>query len=297
MTINELSRNLIEAYSVENLNKISLTLLNLFKCGEFSVLQKIAMIISDYVNIEISDEGKGFSKFMMMYHPDRSGYHIKEVNRLTQLNDFDGLLAYSHILKLERIEEIAASLESYEDVDYSPVYEWDINMNGFSIIDKDEPSGKYRTRTRTNTDKTGYSFYQAIKLREYGDLETEYPYYYLEDADEFELSASNITDLDGIQYCINAKTIDLSCNRINDITLLTGLTNLEELDLSDNPLELIDALGSLKNLKVLKLADNLIADIAPLFELNKLEYLDIRGNPVGIAQIRELADLDVNVDF
>jgi len=297
MTTDELSRNLIDAYSVENLNKISLTLLNLFKCGEFSVLQKIAMIISDYVKIEISDQGKGFSKFMMLYHPDRSGYHIREINRLAQINDLDGLLTYSHILKLGHIEEIASSLESYEDIDYSPVYEWDINLDGFTIIDKDHPSGKYRARTRTNTNNRGYTFYDAIKLREYGDLDTEYPFYYLEDAEEFELSSSNITDLDGIQYCINAKIIDLSFNRINDITLLMGLGNLEELDLSDNPIELIDALGNLKNLKILRIADNEITDISPLLHLTRLEYVDLQENPVSVDQIRELVELGVTVDF
>jgi len=124
MTIKELNQKLIEAYTIKNLNNISLTLIKLFKNQQYSVLQKISEIISDYVNIKITDEGKGFSKFMLLYHPDRASFHLNEINRLTEQNNFDALLEYSHIFKLERIEEIAASLHSYEDIDYSPVYDW-----------------------------------------------------------------------------------------------------------------------------------------------------------------------------
>jgi hypothetical protein len=33
----------------------------------------------------------------------------------------DGWLGFSHIYKLMRVDEIAERLESYEDIDYSPV--------------------------------------------------------------------------------------------------------------------------------------------------------------------------------
>jgi hypothetical protein len=100
-TITELNKKLQEAYSIKNLNHISLTLINLFKNKQYSVLQKITEIIGDYVNIKVTDDGKGFSKFMMLYHPDRASIHLNEINKLTEQNNFDALLAYSHILKLE----------------------------------------------------------------------------------------------------------------------------------------------------------------------------------------------------
>lgn len=295
MQIKELQQMLLEAYTVKNLNNISLTLINLYKAGSFSTLQRITEIINDFVIVKIEDDGKGFSKLIMLYHPDRSGYHIKEINRLTEDNNFDGLLVYSHILKLERIEEIAVSIRSYEDIDYSPVYDWDIETEGFTVINDNEPIEKIKAKT--NTELIGYAFYDAIKIREYGHTDIEYPSIYLEDIEEFELSSSDINDLDGVQFCINAKTIDVSNNRISDLTPLLGLINLVELNLSDNLIGYIDGISNLINLKTILLANNNIEDISPLFELNLLEYADLTENKIEMSQINKLLELGVIVDY
>jgi Leucine-rich repeat (LRR) protein len=295
MTIKELNKELLDAYTVNTLNKISLTLINLFNAGQYSVLRKISEIISDYINIEISDDGKGFSKFMMLYHPDRAVFHINEINRLTVQNNFDSLLMYSHILRLERIEEIANSLESYEEIDYSPVYDWDFETEGFNIVYDIQP--KKIIKTRTTTRLIGYTFYDAIKIRECGDTEIEFPPYYLEDIEEFELSSSDIIDLDGVQFCIHATTIDVSNNRITDLSPLIDLAKLEKLDLSDNEIGDIDVLSNLRNLKSVLLSNNNIDDISPLFGLEKLEYAELSGNKINIEQINRLMDQGVCVDF
>jgi Leucine-rich repeat (LRR) protein len=295
MTIAELNKELLEAYTVGNLNKLSLTLINLFKSKQYSILQKIAEIISDFVDIKITNDGKGFSKFMMLYHPDRASFHINEINKLTEQGNFNDLLNYSHILRLERIEEIASSLNSYEDIDYAPVYDWDFETEGFSVFYDTQESEIIKTKTKTKL--IGYTFYDAIKLREYGHTEIEYPSFYLEDIEEFELSSSDINDLDGVQYCIHATTIDVSNNRISDLSPLTGLSNLEELNLSDNQIGYIDGLSNLIGLRSVSLSNNLIEDISPLFELEKLEYVDISGNKISPEQIDKLIDLGITVTF
>jgi hypothetical protein len=291
MTIEELKQKLGEAYSVRNLNNISLTLINLYKSQQYSILQKIGEIISDFIDIEISSEGKGFPKLIKLYHPDRSVYYLNEINKLAGQNDFDGLLAHSHILKLERIEEIASSLSSFEDIDYSPVYDWDINADGFSVINDKGRAKHFKTRPR------GYDFYDAMKIRQYGRVDIEFPSWYLEDTDEFELSSSDIIDLEGIQFCIHARTIDLSDNRIADLSLLSGLKQLEELNLSDNRIEMIDDLNRLSSLKRLFLSNNQIEDISPLFELGMLDYADLTGNRISPDQITKLKELGVKVDY
>jgi Leucine-rich repeat (LRR) protein len=293
MTISELRKKLLEAYEVNNLNRISLTLINLFKNRQYTVLQKIAEIIDELVTVSIRDDGKGFAGFMMLYHPDRAVYHISEINRLSEQNDFEGLLGYSHILKLERIEEIAASLNSFEDIDYSPVYDWDMETEGFTIFTDIRPPEKIKTTTKL----IGYTFYDAIKLREFGNTDEEFPPYYLEDIDEFELSSSDINDLDGVQFCVHAKSIDLSNNRIADLSPLEALTNLEDLNLSDNEVSYIDSLGFLSGLRSLNLSNNLIDDIEPLFMLKKLDYVDLSGNKIGPAQITKLTCAGITVDF
>jgi Leucine-rich repeat (LRR) protein len=292
MTIEELHKKLTEAYTVSNLNSISLTLINLFKNRQFSVLQKISEIIRDSVIVKVDDNGKGFSKFMMLYHPDRADLHINEINRLEEQKNFEGLLGYSHILKLERIEEIASYLNSYEDIDYAPVYEWDMETDGFTIINDQE-----QTEIIKPEPGEGYAFYEAVKLREYGDTGIDYPSYYLEDIEEFELASSDINDLDGVQYCTNARAIDVSNNEISDLSPLIGLKNLEELNLSDNQIGYIDALSYLGSLRSLFLCNNYIDDVSPLFELENLEYVDLSGNKIDIEQIDRLAASGITVDY
>jgi Leucine-rich repeat (LRR) protein len=291
MKVKKLQQELLEAYSQKNLNNISLTLINLYKNKQYSKLQKIAEIISDIIVIEINSEGKGFSKLMMLYHPDRARYFINEINLLAELHNFDGLLKHTHILKLESIEEIAKNLDNFDDVDYSPVYEWDISMEGFSIVKDNEKVKETKTKT------LAYDFYDAMKIRQFGDTDIEFPSYYLEDIDEFELSSSNIVDLDGVQFCLHAKNIDLSNNRINDLSLLAGLSCLEELNISDNEITIIDALSNLTNLNSVYLSENMIEDISPLFELNKLEYVNLSGNKVSQEQINILIEAGVTVDY
>lgn len=291
--IENLYQKLKAAYTIDNLNQISLVLLGFYKNGQFGTLRKVAEILNDCVQIEIADDGKGFSAFMMLYHPDRLTYHINEINRLATENNYDGLLNYTHIFLLERIEEIAASLESYEDIDYSPVYEWDINKQGFSIIYDNDSKKKPKKSTKSK----GFSFYDALKIRVFEDTSFEFPTWYLEDMEEFELSSSDINDLDGIQFCTHAKSIDLSDNKIFDLSLLAGLRDLEELNLSYNKIGIIDELSNLTNLKSLYLADNPIDDISPLFSLEKLEYIDLRENKIAPDQIKTLVEMGIEVDY
>lgn len=291
MTTSELHLKLKQAYTIDNLNGISLTLIDLYKNQQYTVLQKIADIISDAVTIEIQENGKGFSKFMKLYHPDRCSFHTNEIDKLASENNYDGLLNYSHILLLNRIEEIANSLDSFEDVDYSPVYEWDFNASGFTVFNDREPKEKHGTALRE------FNFYDAVKIRFFDNMEMEFPSWYLEDLDEMELSSSLINDLEGAEFCIHTKNMDLSDNMISDLNPLFGLLYLEELDLSDNRIECIDVLSNLVNLKTLNLANNKIDDITPLFELGKLDYVDLTGNKIKAEQIAELIETGVNVEF
>lgn len=293
MTITDLQKQLEEAYTIKNLNNISLTLINLYKNQKYSILQKIGEIISDFVDIEISTKGKGFSKLIMLYHPDRSNYYLNEIKTLVDENNFDGLLEFSHILKLERIEEISNSLNSYEDIDYSPVYDWDIETDGFTIIHDNENKHAKATANKP----IEYDFYDAIKIRHYGHVDVEFPSYYLEDIDEFELSYCYINNLDGVQFCIHAKTMDLSDNMIVDLSPLSGLERLEELNIADNLIGDIDAIGNLVNLKSVNLSNNRIQDISPLLELENLEHVDLTGNPILPEQIKTLTDLEIKVDY
>jgi hypothetical protein len=294
MEIHTLKNNLLESYSAANLNLIAVVLLNLYKNQQFSTLQRISEMLSDFIVIEIDENGKGFSKLMMLYHPDRGEFHRNEIIKLAQTGKYDALLNYSHILKLERIEEIASTLESLEDIDYSPVYAWDFGHDGFTIK---SDSGKKQKPGNLNIRKNKpVSFYEAVKIRQYGNTKISFPAYYLEDIDEFEFAESDINDLDGIQYCIHAVNVDLSDNRIADLRLLENLGMIEMLNLSDNRISDIDSLEYLTNLRELNLANNRIPDISPLFTLENLEFVDLTGNPIQPGQIRKLRNQGITVE-
>jgi Leucine-rich repeat (LRR) protein len=293
MTIAELHTKLKEAYANQNLNKITVTLINLYKEQQFGTLRQIAEMISESVEFTIDPGTKYFSKLMMLYHPDRGDFHRNEIEKLAAKNDYDGLLGYAHILLLGRIEEIASTLSSFEDIDYSPVYEWDVNADGFNIVADSDPIRPEKQQQFKK--RRYYNFYDAVKIRMYGNTKMEFPSHYLEDFDEFELAQSDINDLDGIQYCVHASSMDLSGNAINDISLLWGLTLLEELNLADNQLEDIDSLANLRNLKTVNLSNNGIKDISPLLKLSKLEFVDLSGLKIPHGQLSELEELGITV--
>jgi Leucine-rich repeat (LRR) protein len=292
---NELYDQLKQAYRAENLNKISLTLIALYSEKDFDSLRQIAEIIGDLVEIAIAPNGKGFTKFMMLYHPDRGEYYRNEIEQSFLRKDYDRLLSYAHILRLNEIEEIAAAIDSYEDIDYSPVFSWDINEDGYSVVDDPDEPILHRTRDRKPEGTRNLSFYEAVQIRMYGNTHIEFPSYYLEDLDELELSQSGINDLEGVQFCSHTIILDLSENCIDDLSLLWNLSQLEELNLEGNRISMIDDLANLQNLRSLNLANNCIDDLSPLYTLNSLKYLDVSGNSVHPDQLMELKELGITV--
>jgi Leucine-rich repeat (LRR) protein len=294
MKVPELYSKLLEAWSNQNLNKITVTLINLYRNRQFATLKQIASMINETMEFPIDPEARFFPKLMMLYHPDRGDFHRNEISRLAAANDYDGLLTYSHILLLNRIEEISVTLACYDDIDYSPVYEWDISSDGFTIVNEQTTYVREKTTKRSHS-RSHVNFYDAVKMRMYGKTKIEFPTWYLENQEEFELSGSDINDLEGIQYCIHAKVLDLSGNLINDLCPLWPLTLLEELNLADNKLEEIDTLSHLLNLKIVDLSNNAIRDISPLMDLGRLEYVDLSGTKVPAKQMAELEALGVTV--
>ncbi len=290
----DLPGRLQEAYSEANLNKIARNLIRLYKDKEFEKLNIISGMISEWVEIVIEQDGKGFSKIITLYHPDRGDYYRNQIATITKMQDEHGLNQFGHIFVIQDIEEIAANIDSYEDIDYHPEYEWDVKDSGFSYFQDKKKKPRAKPKEASSA---GYSFYDAVKIRQYGDVAIDFPTYYLEDMDEFELSESDIDDLDGIEYCLHTVILDLSFNLIFDISPLANLSMLKELNLSNNRIEDIEDISNLQQLKSIDLSNNLIRDISPLFEIETLEFADLTGNKIPAEQINELKELGVTVEF
>jgi Leucine Rich repeats (2 copies) len=289
-----LSIKLLESYSEANLNKITRNLIRLYKEKEFEKLNIISGMLSEWVEITIESDGKGFAKIISLYHPDRGEFYRNLIGAAAKQKDAMTLTRFEHVFVIQDIEEIAANIESFEDIDYHPEYAWDVKDSGFSYFqDKKKKPRNGKRKARSD----GYSFYEAMQIRQYGDIDTTFPTYYLEDMDEIELSESEIDDLDGVEYCIHTVSLDLSFNRIYDLSPLASLGSLQELNLSNNQIEYIDDISNLQQLKSIDLSNNLIGDISPLMEIETLEFADLTGNNVSDDQIKVLRDIGVTVEF
>jgi len=229
MTINELSITLSDAYSLENLNKISVSLINLYKNQQYSILQKISELINDFTAIEISPEGKGFSKLIMLYHPDKLAYYQNEIKRRVENDDFDGLLELSHILKLIHVEEIATALNSFEDIDYSPLYDWEMETEGFTIIND---SGKVKKHTTQRADYDAKTM--DISDNRITDIS---PLFGLTQLEELNISDNEIQNIDAMSNLLKLKTANLANNQIEDISPLFELEMLMYIDLRWNKVD------------------------------------------------------------
>ncbi|MCP4179853.1 MAG: hypothetical protein GY756_18995 [bacterium] len=296
MNIEELYKKLIKAFSNNNLNKITRKLISLYKNKNFGKIREIASIISKEVQIDEEKDAKCFSKLIMLYHPDK-GEQIREtIHTHFEQNDIENLAKYSHILLLPDIDNICVTTVD-DDIDYNPEYTWDANQKeGYSFSDNEfDSSSEENIEDDLNSDDYEKSFYNAIKIREYGNIEIEFPPYYLEDIEEFEMTHSGPESLEGVEYCVHVKTLDISNNVLSDITKLRDLESLEELYLANNQIGYIDTLSNLINLRVLDLSGNQIDDISPIFDLENLEYINLIGNPVPEIQIEQLKEKGVLV--
>jgi Leucine-rich repeat (LRR) protein len=290
----ELYWKLKESYSDSNLNKIAHNLIRLYRDQEFDKLQIIAEIVSGQEQIDSVTNKQGFSKLISVYHPDRIQFYHNELDKYVDERDPEILHRLEHILLIMNIEEIVANIESQEDIDYCPEFKWDVNERNFTVFTVSPKKSEFKRKNKST--RTGCTFYDAVKIRMYGNTYIEFPSNYFEDMDEIEMAEADIDNLDGVEYCIHTETMDLSGNRITDLSPLCGLTMLKDLNLADNRIGDIDALGNLDRLRSVDLSNNSINDLSPLFGLDVLEYVDITGNKNSPEQISVLIGKGVIVN-
>lgn len=293
--MDKLYRELLEAYSDENLNKITGKLIDLYKNKNFSQIRSIATRVSKYVRIDEDQDVRCFSRLIMLYHPDRGQYYRNAIEESYAERDEERLKQHAHILLAGEIEEIRVEpLDDDDDIDYNPEYMWDEVYEDEDEYDRDEGMGVDEEGEQEEVEK---SFYNAVKLREYGHLEAYYPTWFLRDLEEYEMEYSGITSLFGVEHLRHVITLDLSNNEISDISDLWHLTQIEVLYLANNEIGYVDVLSNLQKLRILDLSGNQLDDITPLYDLKHLEYLNLIGNNIPGNQIERMRAHDVIVMY
>jgi len=102
-----------------------------------------------------------------------------------------------------------------------------------------------------------------------------------------------ISDLTGIEYCINLSYLGLSDNQISNISPLQNLHSLTGLNLSHNQISDISPLQNLHSLTMLVLSYNYqISNIFPLQNLTSLTWLYLHYNQISnISPLQNLTSL------
>ncbi|MBY0757210.1 leucine-rich repeat domain-containing protein [Clostridium sardiniense] len=109
------------------------------------------------------------------------------------------------------------------------------------------------------------------------------------------LSNKNISNIEGLQYCINIEGLDLRDNNIRDIKTLAKLTTnkLGLLDISENPIKYVPDLSNLTILRTFRAEDCNIGDIDSLTVLSDLRELNLSGNKISeVGQLNRLSKLN-----
>jgi hypothetical protein len=205
-----------------------------------------------------------FARTIQVFHPDRLATLLDRIRRAFDDEDREGLAALVCLLELR--EGAGPGTGPFDHGDDFADPGFDDAEGGFTDGDWDPDEGTFLSAVRRAVFRTP-GLYPGP-----GDLGRL--------TGELDLSAWDLHDLEGIEYCRGLTGLNLAQNNIDNVFLLKDLIKLETLDLADNDLEDADSLGGLVNLRELDLSGNEIDDVAFLGRLPRLRYVDLTGNPV-----------------
>jgi len=136
-----------------------------------------------------------------------------------------------------------------------------------------------------------------LQLRWALDLRDEVVHRYILDTDLARLrffiaNDTGISNLTGLEYCVNLQLLNLEGNEISDLTPIANLSLLNTLFLGGNNIEDITPLAELYALTELGLQANLISDLTPLQALGGLVKLYLNENKItDITKLQWLLNL------
>ncbi len=111
-------------------------------------------------------------------------------------------------------------------------------------------------------------------------------------------SASQISDLTGLEYATKLTSLGLGVNSISDISAVSGLTSLTTLWLPANSISDISALSGLTSFTSLTLGANSISDISAVSGLTSLTWLTLGATSISdisaISGLTSLTTLDLS---
>jgi hypothetical protein len=270
----------------ERLRTISAEIINGFREKNDGILAWYSDLLG--INEKEESDGRMFARIIQVYHPDKLAAIHNEIEGHYRKKDLDELLRLKNAFLFRR-EEIPRTYEPVYDEDEEYRYgDDDFGYEERPLDDYDEEEDEYDEEAASDGEE--YGFIEAMNRSMYGNLGITVTANDIRDLDgELDLSDYDISDLTGVENCINITALNLSCNRLDRLSHLAGLVQLECLYISENDITGIEGLAAMKELRELDISFNEIEDISVLLSLPNLRYVNVIGNPIRTKDVlREL---------
>lgn len=282
--IEDLYRELAGKITRERLKELSVDIIDRYKRKDVDGLRGYAALLR--MGEGAPEAGRLFAAIIQRYHPDKIAIIRREIESMRADGNVAGLVEMREVY----LSEIRpARVDHGEDFEYEEEFSFEGDDFGYtekSEFDEEEQGVHEYGEDRDEAESSGgYGFVEAVNGLLFGNLD-----FSVDDNDlaglegELDLSDFEITDLEGVEYCVNVTVLNLSGNLIRRIGPLALLRRLTSLFLADNAIENIDCLVELPGLRELDISFNRIEDISVLEGMETLVYVNVLGNP--------LADMD-----
>ena len=292
MTKNEIYQYLIKNLTADNLKEVSMKIIDAYKEKNIEFLQSYA----EHLNIDYHDfEDSGnrlFLKLIKHFHPDMLGGIQNEIELSYNKDQLDRLQFYKNLLSADKKVKTPGRSRYRETPGGSAFkyarkeeYHFDEHDFGYSVSgDNKDPGDSFINEVEEELD-----FIKALKAAYIGNNDLHLSPADLESfKEELVLCDYGISDLNGLQHCINVTSLNLSNNNISNVYEIKYLSELKEIFISSNRVSDIDYLKNLSSLEIIDLSDNEISDISVLSQFESLKFADVRNNPLSPGAVEAL---------
>ncbi len=299
MSIEEMYAELKRTVTADHLKDLTVQLIDAYKARNTRTLERYAQHAFGPQPSGERPANELFFRLIKHFHPDRLNSILRDVDEAFRRRDQERLQFFQNLMNVRK--HVRPHRERVERPDVPEEYAFGREDFGYDTTAYSEGvfSDAEDDEEFYNERETEFDFISAVKAEHLGNLDIEITaadLQYLEG--ELILAGYELTDLDGLEQCVNITVLDLSDNRIDNIYEVQFLHHLQELFVAHNHITDIDILRELRSLEILDLSSNEVENISVLLDLEALKFVNLSGNPIlDTATIRELERRSVVVLF
>ncbi len=219
-------------------------------------------------------------------------YIQKDIEIAFNRNQMGRLEFYKNLLSADKKIKIPGSTKSQRTTGGSEFkyarneeFQFDTRDFGYSV------SGSYEGTGDSIIDEVEeeFDFINALKASYMGNNDLQLGIADLKSMEEeLVLCDYGISELNGLQHCVNITSLNLSYNNILNIYEIKYLSALRELFLSNNCISNIDYMENLSSLEIIDISCNEIENIDVFLSLDNLKFADLRNNPLRPGAVNAL---------